>query len=189
MNLLALVEAPDHVCCRYRIRAFAPALRAAGVDLTLRAFSRGPAGRLAQLAGSARFDATIIQRKLLPRWQVRMLRRRSSRLIFDFDDAVLYRDSYDPRGPACPRRAARFAAIVRAADVVIAGNRFLADCAVRAGARPDRVRVIPTCVDLDRYGPRPRPDPGPGLDLVWIGSSSTLQGLERRREVLERIGR
>jgi glycosyltransferase involved in cell wall biosynthesis len=197
MDLLALVEAPDHVCCRYRIRAFAPSLRAIGADLTIQALSRSLAGRLTQLTRSARFDTTILQRKLLPRWQVRMLRRRARHLVFDFDDAVLYRDSYDLRGPHCSRRAARFAAIVQVADTVIAGNDFLADCAVRSGARPERVRVIPTCIDIHRYPPpdhsgsepRPLEERDAGLDLVWIGSSSTLQGLERRRGLWERIGR
>ena len=41
MNLLALVEAPDHVCCRYRIRAFAPALDRAGCALTYEGLRRG----------------------------------------------------------------------------------------------------------------------------------------------------
>ena len=33
MKLLALVEAPDHVCCRYRVRAFEPALAAASAGV------------------------------------------------------------------------------------------------------------------------------------------------------------
>ena len=65
-------------------------------------------------------------------------------------------------------------------DVVLAWNDFLADCALRAGARAVRVRVVPTCIDADRYVPRARPRAaGEGLELVWIGSSSTLPGLEQ----------
>ncbi len=65
------------------------------------------------------------------------------------------------------------------ADTVVAGNDFLADCALRAGARVEDVHVIPTCVDPRRYPvARHEPDEAPG-DLVWIGSSSTLRGLEQ----------
>src|SRR5262249_48994068 len=153
MKALALVDAPEHVCCRYRIRAFEPALATAGGTLTIEPLSRGAISRLIQFSFAPRYDAVILQRKLLPGWQFRALRGGSRPLVFDFDDAVLYRDSYDRRGPICRKRAYRFGRTVRASDVVIAGNDFLADCALRAGARPDRVRVIPTCVDPARYWP------------------------------------
>ena len=51
MKLLALVESPDHVCCRYRIRAFAPVLDDAGWSLTYEGFERG--SLLRALAASA----------------------------------------------------------------------------------------------------------------------------------------
>lgn len=189
MKALALVDAPDHVCCRYRIRAFEPALERGGWSIEPAGVARSPLGRLAQFARAQRYDSVILQRKLLPLWMLGVLRRAARRLVFDFDDAVLYRDSYDPRGPESPRRARRFAATVRAADAVVAGNDFLADCALRAGARPDRVRVIPTCIDPGRYQPAAGSDRAGGLDLVWIGSSSTLQGLERQRPLWERLAR
>lgn len=190
MKAIALVEAPDHVCGRYRLRAFAPALGAAGIDLTIEALEPGPIARAAQLHRAGRFDTTVLQRKLLPSWQFAILRRAARRLVFDFDDAILYRDSNDRRGPHCRRRSTRFARTVRAADAVLAGNAFLADCALVAGARADRVEVIPTCVEPDRYGPRTDPESPTGpLQLVWIGSSSTLRGLEQRRGLWERLGR
>jgi len=189
MKALALVDGPDHVCCRYRVRAFAPALAAAGWDLTVEGLARGTLARWRQLRGAARFGATLLQRKLLPVWDLMLLRRHARRLAFDFDDAVLYRDSYDPRGPRSRRRGSRFARTVRLADAVIAGNDFLARCALDAGARPARVRVIPTCIDPGRYHPKAHGDPAGGVQLVWIGSSSTMQGLERERGLWERLAR
>lgn len=189
MKALALVDAPDHVCCRYRVKAFAPALDRVGCSLTVEGIAHGWLARWSQFRRAAAFDTVILQRKLLPRWQLGALRRSARRLIFDFDDAVLYRDSYDERGPHCARRASRFASTVRQADTVLAGNDFLADCALRAGAAADRIRVIPTCVDTGRYAPRGSTQTGHGLELVWIGSSSTLQGLEQQRALWELLGR
>lgn len=183
MNLLALVESPDHVCCRYRIRAFAPALERAGCTLTYEGLQRGVVARSLQLGRVAPHDAVILQRKLLPPWQLRILRRAARRLVFDFDDAVLFRDSNDPRGPDDARRRRRFAAMMRAADTVIAGNDFLADCALRAGARVEDVHVIPTCVEPSRYPVAHHEPAGGPMDLVWIGSSSTLRGLEQPAEI------
>lgn len=187
MKLLALVESPDHVCCRYRIRAFAPALERAGCSLTCEGLERGVVARCVQLGRASRFDGVILQRKLLPSWQLRILRRAARRLVFDFDDAVLFRDSNDPRGPDDRRRRRRFAAMMTAADTVIAGNDFLADCALRSGGRVEDVHVIPTCVDPPRY-PVALPEPERGrVDLVWIGSSGTLRGLEQPAEIWKAV--
>ena len=188
MKAIALVEARDHVCCRYRVRAFESALASAGCSLTVEPLASGLIGRMRQFRRLSRFDTTLLQRKLLPGWQFRELRRHSRRLVFDFDDAVLYRDSYDSRGPHDPRRAERFTRTVQHADSVIAGNTFLADRAREAGASADRIRVIPTCIQVPPPARRTdaRPD---GLELVWIGSASTMAGLELQRPLWERIGR
>lgn len=188
MKVLALVDAPDHVCCRYRIRAFEPALRQASVNLTTVGLSRSSITRTWQLASARHFDVVLLQRKLLPLWQLGILRKFARRLIFDYDDAVLYRDSFDTRGPISRRRAARFAQTVKLSDTVIAGNDFLADCALRQGAKPKRVRVIPTCVEPARYPLNVNKFTSQGLELTWIGSSSTLQGLERERGLWEQLG-
>jgi glycosyltransferase involved in cell wall biosynthesis len=189
MKLLALVESPGHVCCRYRIWPFAHFLSDAGWSVTYEGFDRGSLVRPLQLRRAQQFDAVILQRKLLPQWQLRLLKRCSRHLVFDFDDAVKFRDSYDERGPLSHWRSRRFAQTVRAADTVVAGNDFLADCALRDGAPVERVHVIPTCVEPRNY-PIARQEPaGDHLDLVWIGSSSTLQGLEQSRPIWERLAK
>jgi glycosyltransferase involved in cell wall biosynthesis len=186
--LLALTETTDHVCGRYRVRAFAPALQAAGWDLRVEGAEHGLRARLRQLDRAREFDAVLIQRKLLPGWQVDRLRHRARRLIFDFDDAILYRDSNDPRGPYSRRRENRFRRVVQTADTVIAGNAFLADRAESSGAARSRIVVIPTCIATDAYPGESRTERGQGIELVWIGSSSTLKGLESQRETWERVG-
>ncbi len=188
MKLCALVEAPEHVCCRYRVRAFASALAGAGCSLTITGLTRGVRQRMLQFIRLRQYDAVLLQRRLVPPWQLRQLRYFSRRLIFDFDDAILYRDSYDPHGLVCPERASRFAATVKLADAVIAGNTYLAECARAVGAPPANIVVIPTCVPIDRYTVAEHASGRRGVDLVWIGSASTLQGLERQRDLWEYLG-
>jgi glycosyltransferase involved in cell wall biosynthesis len=95
------------------------------------------------------------------------------------------RDSHSTKGFASRKRMHRFRAVVRAADAVIAGNDFLAEHATTTGARA--VWVIPTCVDVRNY-PVARHE-RVGADLVWIGSASTLRGLEAISGLLDAIGR
>ncbi|MBN9521382.1 glycosyltransferase family 4 protein [bacterium] len=186
MQLVGLVEGEDHVCCRYRLAALRPLLAAAGHTLTFRSLPRSWAGRLTLGRGLTDADAVIVQRKLLPRVSLALLRRRVRRLIFDFDDAVWVRDSYSVKGFADPKRARRFRAVCGAADLVVAGNEYLAAEARRWA--PGRVVVVPTVVDVAKYAPQPKP-PRAEVQLVWVGSSSTLRGLERFTPTLSAIGR
>jgi glycosyltransferase involved in cell wall biosynthesis len=187
VQLAALVESPDHVCCRYRLRAFEAAWRDAGHPITYYQWPHRWPARLALGRRLARQDAVIVQRRLLPAWELALLRRRVGRLIFDFDDAVFLRDSYSPKGIHSARRRARFAATVRAADAVVAGNAWLADQARAAGARA--LVVIPTCVDPAAYPQARHVSRSAGLRLVWVGSSSTVRGLEQFRGTLNALGR
>lgn len=192
MELLALVESPGHVCCRYRISAFEPFLRYFGVNVTYQAIAASAPARLAQMNAAGRFDAVLLQRKLLDSVSLAALRKAAKFLAFDFDDAVVYRDSYSPKGHHCPRRKARFSNIVRCADQILAGNAFLAQLAEEHGVRSSKVRYMPTCVDLERYeaarqSARARPADGPFV-MVWVGSSSTLQGLEATSVLWNAIG-
>lgn len=187
MRLVALAESEFHVCCRYRLTAFRGALAAAGHTLDVRALPASLRGRLQIGCDLSGYDAVILQRKLLPRWAVGLLRRRVRRLVFDYDDAVWLRDSYSAKGFDDAKRAARFRATVEACDLVIAGNEYLA-AEARKVVPAERVRVIPTCVDVTRYEPAAHARAG-APRLVWVGSSSTLQGLERFAPTLSAIGR
>ena len=181
MNLLALVESPDHVCCRYRIRAFAPALQDAGWSLTCEGLEQGPLR--ADLPAPPRRSSSTpwsCSASCCPAWQLRILRRAARHLVFDFDDAVLYRDSNDPRGPESRRRLRRFAADGPARRHGRRRQRLPGRlCPPRGAAGRTRPR------DPHLRGPARYPIARPGIrrrghvDLVWIGSSSTLRGLEQ----------
>jgi glycosyltransferase involved in cell wall biosynthesis len=187
MRLTALVESIDHVCCRYRLAAYRRALAGAGYELEFLTMPRRPwhwLGLGRRLRGS---DIVVVQRKLLQAWQLLILRRAARLLIYDFDDAVFLRDSYAPKGLHSTTRLLRFAAMVRAADRVMAGNDFLCE---QAGCwtDPHRVVIIPTCIDHSLYPAARHEAIGTAVELVWIGSASTLQGLDRARPLLEAAG-
>jgi glycosyltransferase involved in cell wall biosynthesis len=186
MHWIALVDSPAHVCCRYRLAAFVPAWERAGHTVELRSLPRGWWGRLRtyrQLSGAN----VILQRRLVPRWQLAWLRRNAARLVFDFDDAVFLRDSYSAKGMIDSRRQGRFRATMRTCDAVVAGNVFLQEQAQRWAEGP--VHLIPTCVDPQRYPVAQHLRPANEVQLVWVGSSSTLRGLEQARPLLEEVGR
>lgn len=185
MKILALIERPGHVCYRYRIAAFAPFLEAIGSQLEAVPLSRSVRERLAQLRQAREADVVILQRRLLPRWQLWLLRRWSRSLVYDFDDSVFMRDSFARKKLASWQRRALFRATVSTADAVIAGNDFLASAA-RPFAAAKAVSVIPTCIDPNLYS-LARHERRDGVRLVWIGQRSTLAYLERSRDHLAAI--
>jgi len=196
LRIVALTESYDHVCCRYRLRAFVPFLESVGHSFSFQTFPISFSQKLFVSRLTRGADLVIVQRKLLSLPELYLLRRSAKALIFDLDDAVWLRDSWAKKGFSSTRRRNRFRGIVRRADMVTAGNPWLADCAVRWKGLPHAV-VVPTCVDLseyrnpvdqfmdrvDRFSPSRT-----GADLVWIGSSSTLQGLEHISPLLETLG-
>ncbi|HEV7222443.1 MAG TPA: glycosyltransferase family 4 protein [Pirellulales bacterium] len=176
MKLLAFIERPDHVCFRYRIAAFEGALAEQGWSLDAVPLARRSLRRVRQLRRAGRADAVILQRKLLPFWQLRILRKSAKTLIYDFDDAVFHRDSYHPKGIRSWRRLAHFWATIYAADAVLAGNRSLRDQAA-CYVPSDRVRLFPTCVDPHRYRAAIHRRRAGEAKLIWIGQRSTLPSL------------
>lgn len=175
LRLLAFTESDDHVCYRYRIAPFASALSRAGWELECQPLARSVWARRRQLRRASEADAVLLQRKLLPLWHLRALRRACKALVFDFDDAVFHRDSYHPKGIDNWRRMMQFWATAYAADLVLAGNRYLAEQAA-AFVGPERVRFIPTCVDPRNYRVAPH-DANRPFKLVWIGQRSTVPSL------------
>ncbi|HYH45020.1 MAG TPA: glycosyltransferase family 4 protein [Thermoanaerobaculia bacterium] len=132
-------------------------------------------GRLQEAVAERRFsrltrwaDTVIVnQTALVPRWH-EILRARSCRLVYDFDDAVWL------------TRVDAFETMLAASDLAVAGNQFLAD---RARRDHPCVAVIPTGVRLDRHEKNPDRRPATGafeigaFEIGWIGSPTTVDHL------------
>lgn len=185
MNLTVLAPDPDGPVVRHRWRALVPALTEVGFErIRFVPLGKPAAQRLVRYGELRDEDVVVLVRKLLSRPEQTVLRTRVWRLVYDFDDALMYRDPARAR-PRSRVRQARFRGIVRKADLVLAGNAYLRDRAVAAEPR-GYVRVAPTPVDTDRYRPAPRKDDG-RVRLGWIGSGATRPFLESLAPVLERV--
>lgn len=184
MRLVSLVESPEHVCCRYRLQAYCPALESAGHELAILPLPERWFQRIRLFRSLQGYDAVIVQRKLFASPILRSLRYYARQLIFDFDDAVWMRDSYHPKGLKSRVRETRFAAMVRNADAIVAGNHFLGQHALLHTRNP--VTVIPTSVEPKAYPLAPHASRDT-FTLAWIGSASTLKSLKPLIEIFPRV--
>jgi hypothetical protein len=187
MKILALIESADHVCYRYRLNPLAWPLAQEGLLLTALPIRKG-LGRISTLLAGRQAEIVVLQRKLLPAWQLAILRRNAKCLVYDIDDALFRRPTFTPRNQCSQSRLSRFRGTVLAADAVLAGNDYLAQFA-SAFVDPGRIHCVPTCVDPSWYPPASHRRSGSWTRLAWIGQRSMLPSLGAMQEHLTAIGR
>lgn len=189
MKLLFLGKAIDEASSRYRLLPLMAALDSEQHQCEFKSSELSLLAKLKLLLEAGQYDVLVIQRKLFAPWFVRALRRKVPHLVFDFDDAIFSKSS----GHASTSRMVKFEAICQCADVLLAGNDYLAKAAQDAGADPARVQTIPTSVVLEEavleeIAPLATPREARPPTLVWIGSSSTRRYLDFLTPALERLG-
>jgi glycosyltransferase involved in cell wall biosynthesis len=134
------------------------------------------------------YDLVFVQREAMfaggPILELAAKKHRA-KLVFDFDDAIWLADmsAFNQRfrwlkGPGkIPR-------VLRAADLVLAGNAFLAEYARRFNPA---VQIVPTTIDTDSYAPRAQPRPEGPVCVGWSGSFSTIRDFRLALPVLRRL--
>lgn len=162
----------------YRAEVYPPADHSRGLA-RIAARSKEEKKLLAAVAGA---DIVFVQKRLFRSKFFARLRDIAGRTVFDFDDAVFIGGSSRSL-PARARAALRFRSAVRAADLVIAGNSWLA----AAAEAPERTVVLPTAVDLQRYRPSARSTSHEKVVVGWIGSSVNYRYLAHIVPALRRL--
>lgn len=127
-----------------------------------------------------RFDAVVLERELFdnPTWDLeRSLRKVARTLVLDIDDGVFL------------KFPGKFEHLLGLADLVVVGNRLLAEW---AQTQHPRVVIIPTCIDTELYQPRARasgqPDPPRQRPVIgWIGTAGNLEYLRKLAEPLRNL--
>jgi len=182
MKLLIITNNPERASFRQRVGAYLDKLAGRGIESEVAVLPRGFFARRRLFQRAGEFDGVFLHKKTLTAHDIRCLRGHSRRLIYNFDDAVMYSDKRP--GVYSRTHASRFRRTVRQADMVIVGSNYLADLARPFNAN---IRVLPLGLNVREYGVDPRPTPDGKTRLVWIGSESTLGYLETIRPAIERI--
>ena len=183
MKVAFLTTRIDRPSARFRFLQYLPFLKGAGLEVQSHVIPEGTLKRRALFKVLSDYDVVFLQKRLFGALDFAPLRKNSKRLVFDLDDAVMYNDSKKGSFDS-PRRMRRFLRTTSGADLVIAGNAYLAEL---ARAHNKNTRVIPTSVSTQRYTPGKGPSNDPLITLGWIGSSATLFYLERIRGALDEL--
>ena len=184
MKVLFLIQGFAVAASRYRVLQYIPYLESKGVDTTVSLYPRTLKENFQFFNHLPRFDVVFLQRKRFNQPRLGLLRKRAKRIIYDFDDSVMYRNS-KAEDPISSSRRRRFIQMIKNSDFVIAGNEFL-----KRESLPfnPNVEVIPTAIDEERYHLKAYPAHQQKVTLGWIGDHGSIHYLEKMRPIFERVG-
>lgn len=137
------------------------------------------------------YDVLWIEKELMPwipAWAENLLIGRIP-YVLDYDDALFH--NYDLHKNKLIRffYGKKLDILMNKSALVIAGNSYLAQRAIDAGAK--NVEIIPTVIDIDRYPLNTTQKKSSELDniirIVWIGSPSTIHYLSDIQDVLQSL--
>jgi glycosyltransferase involved in cell wall biosynthesis len=108
-----------------------------------------------------------------------------AKMIYDFDDAIWMQGvSQGNRRLAFMKNPAKTKTIIQYADMVFAGNQFLANYALQFNKN---VRIVPSTIDTDRYIKKDTKADNGKICIGWTGSSTTIQHFQTALPVLQKI--
>ena len=182
MDLLIVTNNPERASFRQRIGAYLNFFHDNGINCEVAKLPAGSLARRKLFKQATDFDGLFLHKKRLNSLDAFWVSRYARKVIYDFDDAIMYSDKHTDR--PSHKRQKSFKRTVRLADMVIAGNSYLAEHARKSNTS---VNVLPTGLDTHTY--KPKADlKNNNLHLVWIGSESTLGYLAELKPALEEIG-
>ena len=184
MRIIFLTHSSDQGH-RFRVEQYFPYLIAHQVEPKWQPLSGSWKERFLIYRQLPSFDVVCIQRRLLSPFEFYWIRKKSSKILFDLDDAIMYRSSSSPR-PHSLSRWLKFRWMVKGSDVVTVGNQFLKNEVLKVD-REKNVFVIPTCIDPNQYPQKKKISNHPEIILGWIGTKGNLKYLKKLEPVFETI--
>jgi len=183
VNLIVLSHNLDRASFRQRIEIYIDTFRKNGIECEVAELPSDYFTRWKLFKRVADFDGVLLQKKCLNFYDAFWLRKRSRKIIYDLDDAVMY----SPTKPDSDRTShfKLFRRTAKLADMVVAGNAYLAEQVRRFN---HNVEILPTGLDVGAYKVKTNRGNDGKVRLVWIGSRSTLKYLAEIKPVLEKIG-
>ncbi len=185
MKLMVITNNPNRPSFRQRVGIYLEFLQDNGIDCKCVVYPHGSLARWKLLNRCSDFDVVLLHKKTLNVFDAFWLNRCAKKVIFNFDDAVMYDDRHPEQEPNRRKHTKPFERTVGLADMVIAGNTYLAEHAREFSAN---VEILPTGLCLDEYDLPAEQEKDGKIRLAWIGSKSTLGYLAEIKDVLDEIG-
>lgn len=182
MDILVITHDSERASFRQRIGIYLDHLREIGIGSKVVVLPKKEWQRHRLFRKAQNYSGVFLHKKRLNRLDAFWLRRYARKILYDFDDAVMFNENAPERDS--PSRQRLFARTVKLADLVIAGNTYLA---TQARMFNDKVEIVPTGLSLSDYNVPTKKIEDGKVRLVWVGSQSTLRYLENVRGLFDEL--
>ncbi|HHT9136055.1 MAG TPA: glycosyltransferase family 4 protein [Candidatus Wunengus sp. YC60] len=169
-----LIQEWEHPASRYRVLQYIPYLKESQIESKVALFPDSFWKWMKLFSEIQDYDILFVQKKRLWQWQLWYLKRKGIKIIYDFDDAVMYKSPVDGGGRSFKRRRT-FARMIRYSEQIIAGNQYLK---MQALPYNKNIIVIPTAIDTSKYTMKDYSRNKEKVTIGWIGSKSSLPFLK-----------
>ena len=185
MKILFLVQGLDVAASRYRVLQYLPYLKEHGIQASVQRFPKGFFAKLKVFKSVNQYDILFIQRKRFPVLWLKFIRKNARKIVYDFDDSVMYRSSKYVSNES-KTRAKVFKNMVNASDHVIAGNEYLQQ---NTTPYTQDVTIIPSPIDMTSYPQKKYPEKNDIITLGWIGAHGSIHYLKKMKPIFDTLAK
>jgi glycosyltransferase involved in cell wall biosynthesis len=180
MNLLAVSNNPGRGSFRDRIGNYLDLMTSRGIVSTIEVPSKSPVRRARQYKQIDRYDVVLLHKKCLTGFEAMFFKPRKARVIFNYDDAVMF----NQEGIPTRTHVHRFRRSLARADVVLVGSSYLAQ---QAAPYHDKIRILPLGLNTAQYRNSDSRRKDGKVRLVWVGRPVTLGYLKPLKPIIQEL--
>src|SRR4051812_35747820 len=186
MRVLFVIEPGRAPSTRLRLTDCIEYYRNAGIETAVLSSRRSSVRERTKIMREARNHDVVVLFKTtsLSPLELALLKRANRNVIFDFDDAVMFRGQKH-RQALREKDFRKFVRTLKHCRAAVAGNHFLAALAEACGCP---TAVLPTCVDLQKYRLK-KHSAAEGLTIGWLGLSDGFAYLRDIQPALQQLTR
>lgn len=173
-KVLFIIQDSKLPSSRIRVLNLLPEMKKYGIETEVIQYPKNPSEKVRLIMKCKHYNMTYLQKKLLSPLDATLMRKYARKLIFDYDDAIYYRQ-YEQKTSYSWSRNMKFKYLIRKVDIVVAGNRILADYAGRFNRN---VVVIPSAVETRNIPLNEHKNTGNKTIIGWVGGAVNLPYLQ-----------
>lgn len=133
-------------------------------------------------------DIVFVQREALmigSLWFEKRIKKRGAKFVFDFDDSIWLLDTSDGNKKyEWLKNPGKTAENIRMADLIFAGNAYLADYARQFNSN---TIIVPTTIDTDFHKPLSGSKDESVITIGWSGSKTTIKHFHNATPFLKKL--